>query len=529
MTSNRTAAAGVTAVTALALVLAGCSSDGGGQSPSGDPIEGGTFTQILSADPGSLDPQMSAGSALFAVSRFAYDTLVGVDADGEAQSQLVSEWELDGLTATLTLNEGILCSDGTEFTAQTAADNLNWIADPANESPFLGTFVPAGVTTVAEGNVVTMTLAGPAPFLLLGLAAVPMVCDAGLADRSTLTAQSNGTGPYVLTEAVPNDHYTFEVREEYTWGPDGATVDEPGIPAVVDVRIITDGTTAANLLLSGEANAAQLTGPDAERAQGANLFSREATAIAGEQWYNHTDGHPTSDPAVRMALTQALDLQELANVITAGEGGPATQLATVDPRGCTFDSVGGAVPAYDLDAAKTALDEAGWELGDDGVRVKDGTPLSIVFIYQNNLGAPGAAAAELAIASWQELGVDVEGRQQDEPAVLEAIFGTGAWDVSWVPLSVNSPDQLVPFLSGTPAPEGVNFSAIQNADYEAAVAEATQLPGVEGCDAWQAAETALFEAADIVPFANSTIYMFGNGAEFEWLGEPQPTSIRLLG
>src|SRR5690606_32487736 len=132
-----------------------------------------------------------------------------------------------------------------------------------------------------------------------------------------------------------------------------------------------------NLLLSGEVNAAQLVGPDADRASTADLFTLEATAVAGEQWYNHAEGHPTSDPAVRMALTQALDLDELANVITAGKGGPGTALATVDPRGCTYESVPDAIPAHDVDAANALLDDAGWERGADGVRAKDGTPLSL--------------------------------------------------------------------------------------------------------------------------------------------------------
>lgn len=526
MTSKRTAIATAAAVSALALTLAGCSSSG--DAPR-EPVEGGTFTQIVSADPGSLDPQMSAASALFAVSRFAYDTLVGVTADGEPLSQLASDWKVEAKTATFTLNDGILCSDGSKFTAKTAADNLNWISDPEHQSPFLGTFLPPGVTAAAEGSTLTLSLSAPAPFLLLGLASVPMVCESGLADRSKLKAASDGTGPYVLTEAVPDDHYTFTLRKEYAWGPDGATVKEAGIPAVVKVRIVGDGTTAANLLLSGEVNAAQLIGPDAERAKAAGLFSREATAITGEQWYNHAEGHPTHDPAVRTALTQAVDLAELAKVITAGQGGPATQLATVDPRGCTFDSVTGSLPAHDVDAAEQTLDAAGWVRGSDGKRAKDGKPLSVVFIYQNSLGAAGTAAAELAIKAWTELGVTVDGRQQDEPAVLDAIFTTGAWDISWVPLAVNSPDQLVGFLGGPVPPDGSNFSGIQNAEYDAAVAEAMGLVGTDGCDAWQKAETALFRAADIVPFANSSIYMFGKNAEFEWLGEPQPTSIRLLG
>lgn len=529
MIPHRTATATVITATALALVLVGCSSGDEGGSSSGEPIDGGTFSQLLNADPGNLDPQMSVGSALFTVSRYAYDPLVSVNADGIIQSQLASEWNLDGLTATLTIKDGILCSDGTEFTAQTAADNLNWLSDPANESPFIGTFLPAGVSTVAHDQTVTLTLSAPAPFLMLGLASLPMVCEAGLSDRSSLASASNGTGPYVLAEAAPNDHYKFTLREDYAWGPDGATTDEPGIPAVVDVRIVTDGTTAANLLLSGEANAARLSGPDAERARGAKLFSRESSSLVGEQWYNQAEGHPTSDPAVRMALTQALDLEELANVITAGRGAPATQLATVAPSGCTFESIPGSLPPYDVDAANEMLDAAGWVRGDDGIRAKDGVRLNLVFLYQNGLTGSGSAAAELAIQGWKEIGVDVDGKQQTQSALLGAIFETGAWDISWVPLAVNSPDQLVTFLSGTTAPEGVNFASIHNDDYEASVAEAMQMPGAEGCPAWQAAETALFEAADAVPFGNETVYMFGNGAEFTWLGEIQPTSIRLLG
>jgi len=516
-------------VSAVALDLAGCSSPAGGGKPKGEPIDGATFTQVLGSDPGNLDPQMSAGRALFDLSLFAYDTLVSVNEEGGIESQLASKWDMDGLTASLTINDGIVCSDGTAFTAQTAADNLNWVSDPANQSAFLGAFLPAGVSTVADGDTITLTLSAPAPFLFLGLSGLPMVCDAGLKDRSLLAAASNGTGPYELTEAVPNDHYTFTLREEYAWGPNGATVDEPGIPAKVNVRIVTDGTTTTNLLLSGEVNAAQVAGPDADRALAADLFSLKATAVAGEQWYNHAEGHPTSDPAVRMALTQAVDLDELANVITAGKGGPGTALATVDPRGCTFESVPGSLPSFDVDAAGAALDAAGWVRGPDGVRVKDGTRLSLVFLYDNSLGASATAAAELAMDAWQKLGVEVDGKQQDETVMLDALFGTGAWDVSWVTVSVNSPDQIVGFVSGTEAPEGTNFSGIHNADYDAAVAEAVQLPGTEGCSTWQQAETALFQAADLVPFANATVHMFGNGAEFDWLGQISPTSIRMLG
>ena len=77
------------------------------------------------------------------------------------------------------------------------------------------------------------------------------------------------------------------------------------------MKIVENETTAANLLLSGDVNAAPILGPDAERLDQAGLFTAETPALIGEQWYNHAEGRATSDPEVRMALTQALDLAEL--------------------------------------------------------------------------------------------------------------------------------------------------------------------------------------------------------------------------
>src|SRR6185369_9524052 len=98
-----------------------------------------------------------------------------------------------------------------------------------------------------------------------------MVCEAGLADRSTLVTETNGTGPFVVDKVVANDHYTYKVRKGYKWGPDGATTSEAGTSAFVEFRVIANETTAANLLLSGEVNAALIIGPDAARLEGKDL------------------------------------------------------------------------------------------------------------------------------------------------------------------------------------------------------------------------------------------------------------------
>ena len=523
--------AGVGATVAVT-VLAGCGGGGGskGDAGSAEVVDGGTFSMATPADPGSLDPQASAASGLFQLSHFAYDSLVYTDAKGGVVSGLAEKWQVDGDTVTLTLKDGITCGDGSPFTAGDAADNLNYVADPANQSPFLGVFLPAGVKAAADdaSRTVTLTLAGPAPFVLEGLAGVPIVCASGLADRSKLASTTDGTGPYQLSEAVPSDHYTYTKRKGYSWGPDGAGTDTTGLPDQIVVKVISNETTAANLLLSGDLNEANILGPDADRLDAQGLFSTTVTAVLGEMFYNHAAGRPGADPAVRKALTQALDLGQLAKVVSSKRGGPGTSFAASGAAACPGDSISAALPEHDLAAAQKLLDDAGWKAGAGGVRAKGGTPLALTFTYDSALGTPGAAAAELVNAAWKKLGVDVTTKPQDETALVDTVFSTGDWDVAWVPINVSSPDQLVPFLSGPAVPEGNNFAAIDNADYTSGVAEAMTKTGSAGCDTWLKAESALVRDADVIPFANQEASWFGSHAKFEVVDVLQPTSIRML-
>ncbi|MER7798589.1 ABC transporter substrate-binding protein, partial [Microbacterium sp. NPDC096154] len=437
--------AGVTLASALALSACSGGTSGGGPSAAPEYVEDGTFVLAIGTDVGSLDPHLGAASAAFAAAKFAYDPLVNVDSDGQVVSGIAEEWNVDGTTATFTLRDDVTCADGAKFTATTAKGNIDWIANPENASPFLGTFVPAGVTAEADdaARTLTLTLASPAPFVLEGLAQIGMVCDAGLADRSTLAEGTDGTGPYTVTDVASNDHYTYEVRDDYAWGPDGATTTEPGVPSTVEFRVIPNETTAANLLLSGDINAARIIGPDAARLAGTEQVSSEA--VTGETWFNQAEGRVTADIAVRTALAQALDLDELANVITSGTGKRATQLAVAAPAACQGGDFTTALPEAGADSAAATLEGAGWTKNGD-VWEKDGAPLAVSFIHDSALGAGGAAAAELVVAAWTELGVQVDASTMPTDELSGVMFGGGDWDAIWEPLNVNTPDQLVGFL-----------------------------------------------------------------------------------
>ncbi|MDR2252352.1 MAG: ABC transporter substrate-binding protein [Bifidobacteriaceae bacterium] len=515
----------LTTAAAVFVSLAACS---GGTTPNDSPTGGEkTFVLAVSADLGSLDPSLGLSSPLFWASRFAYDTLITLDLAGELHSALASDWRQQDDQLVFTIKDGVTCSDGAAFTAQTAAANINFVADAANASPLLGTILPVGATATAEGQTLTVTLGEPAPFALTAISDLTMVCDAGLADRSKLQAGTIGSGPYELTEAVPGDHYSYKIRSGYTWGPDGAATDGSKMPTTVVIKVVENETTLANMLLAKEVNAGLVTGADTDRLIAAGLFALEANMVLGEQWANEAQGHPTADPAVRQALIQAVDLAAIRAALTSGLGAAPTTFATSDPVACPGDSISANLPASaDPAGAGATLEAAGWSLGADGVRAQGDTRLAITFAYDSGIGPGVTAAAELATAAWQDAGFEVDARQLPTTQMEELLFGTGAWDVAWEPVNISSPDQLVTLVSGVGVAEGgMNFAGIQNSAYEAKVADAAQQVGQTGCPTWLEAEAELVKAADVVPFANSVIKVFGAGATFERGSVIFPTSI----
>jgi peptide/nickel transport system substrate-binding protein len=526
----RTKSAAVTGLAVgvcVATALVGCS----GGAAAGNVVSGGTFTLALNSDPGNLDPQASAASDDYQMSFLAYDRLLGIDSSGTIQSELASSWQAGTSSVTLTIKKGITCSDGSTFTAQTAADNINYVANPKNSSPFAGVMLPAGAKATADPatGTVTIALAAPAPFALNGLAGLPMVCAKGMADRKLLATTTDGTGPYQLTQATPSDSYTLTKRTGYTWGPNGATTAQAGLPDKIVVKIIPNETTAANLLLSGQLNASPIFGPDSTRLAAAHLFAADVRALSGEMWFNQAPGRATADQKVRQALAEAVDFGQLAKVLTSGRGQPGSTFAVMAPLACPGNSVAKALPAHNLGQAKALLDADGWTVGAGGVRSKNGQQLALTFVYDTQAGAAASAAADLAAQQWTQLGVKVTPSGQDDTTATNTLFSTGNWDLAWTPVNVNSPDQLVGFLSGPTPPTGENFAHIDNAAYTNLVGAAAKQQGRAGCAQWLAAESGLVHDADVIPFANQVVKVFGAGATFTVIGELLPTSIRMTG
>ncbi|MBE1559526.1 ABC transporter substrate-binding protein [Nonomuraea africana] len=517
-------------VAVLVTTAALAASCGGQATPGGGVVAGATYTSTVTADPGVLDPATAILSVTNTVLGYAYDTLVAARPDGSLVPALAEKWDVKPDSVTFTLRKNVTCADGSPVTPSTVAANFTYITDPAGKSPLRGVLVPPDLTAKGDDAAGTVTLATPKPFsfILESARDVYIVCGKGLKDRSVLARQTSGSGLFQLTEAVSGDHYTFNLRQDYAWGPEGVTGKTPGLPVKVVLKVISNEQTAVNLLASGAVNSTVVTGSDRQRVEADPSITKLVVAMGNGQFFYHQgDGRPAKDPAVRKALTQAVNLQELAGIAGGGTGRKATSLV-MEPRPCKGDSVTGHVPAYDPRAAAAALDAAGWKQGPDGIRQKDGKRLTLRYLFVTTKGAAIMAAAEYLAAEWKKAGVEVKLNGVIDTKLAESLNATQDWDVAWLPIGVALPSQLIGFLSGPAAPEGANFAHLDNARYTELVAKAGGRPAPASCADWEAAESALFEAADLVPVVENTAVVAVKGATVQAISYIViPSSIRM--
>ena len=523
------------AVGVLAMIVTACGTSSAGQTASGGQklANGKTFTMVLSSDPGTLDPDFTSLSAAIQLDDFMYDSLVSTDPKGKLDAGLAAKWSGGTTSASFTLRKGVTCSDGTALTASDVATNINFVANPKNSSNWINVFVPPGAQATGDNTTGTVTVRSkqPDPFFVQDLGSLPIVCPKGMADRSLLKQSGDGTGMFTMTQAIPGSQYTLTRRKNYAWGPGDWKTSQAGLPDKVVVKVVSDMTTAANLLLANQVNAASVIGPDVQRVQARRLFQQNLVAPLGELWYNQKAGLPGADESVRAALTQALNISQLGQVVTSGTGTPAVGLVEPGHSPCRQNTVAGNLPAHNLAAAKSALTAAGWKAGPGGIRTKGGKKLTLSFVYAPSLGSGMQAGAELVQKVWGSIGAQVTLTAVTQADLNQVLFsGTNPWGAAIIPLGIPLPSNLVGFMSGPVPPKGTDFASINNPTYDSDVKTASSIAGSSGCSDWDAAEVALFHQVDVVPFVDSTIPIFGTGATFQLSnGDVVPSSIRMLG
>jgi peptide/nickel transport system substrate-binding protein len=492
----------VASFVACLTVLQGCAPEGRAKQPPALKIR-------LMADPGTLDPQQAYNGAGAMAAPFSYDRLV-INDDGVIRPQLARAWRVAGAQVTLWLRPDAVCQDGAKLTADMVLRNFHRLLDPAtrtaNAASIFGS-THVAMQARASDNRVELRLDQPYGDILYGLTRVPIVCAGGLADLNRLKSAPDGTGPFRLVDALAGDHYTFERRRGYRWGLGGASTDASGFPQRVELKIVENDTTAANMLLSGELDIARIIGPDRRRLAGRGFVQREVSPALYSLFYNQHPGRPGQSLALRRALAEALDRTQVARAAMGADASAATSFLV--PAAPCFDPDNRRrLPAFDLKAALADLKLAGFDLVNGELRNK-GEPVRLVVVTPSDFALVGDVLAE----AWSKLGLHPIIRTETEAQITQTTFLGGDWDVVVDNTDPTITGRNVQFFDGDFPPKGLDFTYNRDPRYAQLTAAARREIG--GCQAWRAANARLLDRVVLTPLFFGRFQWFGRATDFK--------------
>jgi peptide/nickel transport system substrate-binding protein len=408
-----------------------------------------------------LNPYLSGGTKDVFSSSMIIEPLARYDENGNMVPWLVDTIPTvanGGVSEDLTsitwkLKSGVKWSDGSALTSADVVFTANYCMDPAGGCQQLAKFADiASVEALDDMTVkITFNKAKPFPYGPMVGSQTPVIQQAQFKDcvgikAPECTAQNFGpigTGPFVVTDFKANDVIALVANPNYR---------DAAKPAFASVTLKGGGDAAAaarsvletgefdygwnlqvdpailkQMASAGKGQVVSAFGTSVER------FMVNATnpdpALGDKRGTVEGGPHPyLSDPAVRKALSMAIDRQVISD---AGYGAAGKPTCNVLPAPAIYASTANdSCLVQDIAGANKMLDDAGWARGSDGIRAKNGVRISI--LYQTSTNAVRQDTQALVKQWWNEIGVEVElknisasvffGGDQSSPDTFQKFF-----------------------------------------------------------------------------------------------------------
>lgn len=471
------------ALCATPLLLAGCFS-------AGPTTAGGDRISLA-----MLQPPRSGLSPLsddaFKLSRWnTGETLVVLDALGEARPALATEWErIDPTSWRFTMRTGVTFHDGTDLTGERVAAALT-AASVASPKPRILDGVE--LTAVADGlDAVVVTTAAEDPLLPQRLSSpqLTILAASAYSGDGTVDPVNAGTGPFVLTAVDGTSGATLDRYDDY-WG-------EPAAASGIDVQFVPDGTARAAALRTGTADIVEaIPVGQVGRIDAESVF--EVPMPRTNTLYLNTESGPFADPRVRAAARVAIDNARIVELVYEGRAdeaagllGPAIEWAAAERESGDYGRV---------------LAERSEAVAVPGVRISLGT-------FTDRAELP-----EVAVQLEQQLEAVGFVVEQDvrEYQYIEADALAGAFDAFILSRAtvLDSGDPVAYLYSDFACAGSFNISQFCDADVDAALEAAGAIPaGAERRAAIMRVESLILAADAALPLLHERVIQGeGSGA-----------------
>jgi peptide/nickel transport system substrate-binding protein len=493
-----------------ASLLSGCAAPNGG----GSGGSGGQSAIGLFAEPDSLDPATMHLLPSYQVTSSIYDQLLwkiaGQPSDsylpGLATSYSVSP---DGKTYTFKLRKGVTFHDGTPFNASAVKATFDRIVAPATKSVSAKAVLgPYRSSTVVDDYTVQVNFTAANGGFLNNVTSplLAIVSPTAAGKQGSLFGRHPvGTGPFKFSSWITGESIQLVRNEEYTWGPDTAGLKGPARLSQVTFRIVTTSPSQANALQSGALQVAQgMDISDVVRLTKAG-FRQKVVGASGVPFGFVLNVHkaPTNDVRVRQAIQYATDAQAINSTVFSDVYQSANTVLTSGMFGHSKT----VSYSYQPDRAASLLDQAGWAMGSDGVRRKDGESLQLSWLIESG-GFGFQDAAELMSAQLQKAGIASQITQQATPQYVAGIEA-GNMNVSGLYDYAADPYVLNTLFSCGEVGDGPNDAHFCSPQIDAQIAAANGTINASArAAAYEAIEDELMQQAMFVPiYSLAAVYV----------------------
>ena len=420
------------------------------QGESGQAKDSVIVTMPSTSEPeAGFDPVYGWGAGEHVHEPLIQSTLTTTTADLKIGKDLATDYSVseDGLTWTVTIRNDVKFTDGEPLTASDVAFTYNLCVQNSSVNDFtmLKEAVALDDTTV-EFHMNTPFSIWPYTMAIVGI--VPEH-----AYDENYGQNPIGSGRYLMKQWDKGQQVIFEANPDY-YG------EEIKIKKLTVLFMDEDAALAA--AMAGQADVAHTAASYADQVIDGYQLLRVASVdnrginlptVSPQERDDKPIGNAvTSDAAVRRAINIGIDREEMIDNVLNGYGTPAYSVCDKMPWYNPSAQV-----AYDPDAAKQLLEEAGWKQGSDGIREKDGVRAAFSVMYTPGDSVRQALAEDLA-NQLRELGIEVttEGAgwdvAYDKAQAQPLVWGWGA----------HTPMELYNIYHTLPATGSAEYSPYSN-------------------------------------------------------------------
>ncbi len=368
----------------------------------------------------------------------------------------------DNRTITYHLRKGVSWQDGVPFSADDVIFTWHAVMNKRNNVPStVGYDLIDSIERKDPWTIVVHLRRPYAPFIstFFGPSGNPYVVlpvhllgKFGDLNHVQFNSKPVGTGPFVMERWQRGSKIVFRANPHY-WR---------GAPKLREIWYtpIPDENTIVTLLKSHEADL-EYNGAAANYPQYAGIAGARTQLTTFTQYGQlalNVRSPVLADVRVRRALWLAIDIKRLIADVSHGVNVPGytdqpSFSWAYNPHTVRYD--------YDQAKARALLDAAGWKLGSDGVRVKDGQRLQLLIAGVQG-SANGTAIAVIVQRDWHDIGIEASVKNYVSSLYFASygaggIIQTGKYDVgilSWI--NGVDPDDSTLWMCDQIPPNGQN-------------------------------------------------------------------------